>query len=130
MYGVDQFQRHADRRSVPLIIDGTDNFPTRYLVNDVCVIQGKPNCYGSIFRFEGQASVFGLSRRPLLSLSLSATARPGRRAKLRRRWRVGRVARDHRHDSSDRGDQNHPRQGETLSGRLLLFDASICGFAK
>ena len=41
-----------------LIIDGTDNFPTRYLVNDVCVLSGKPNVYGSIFRFEGQASVF------------------------------------------------------------------------
>jgi adenylyltransferase/sulfurtransferase len=41
-----------------LIIDGTDNFPTRYLVNDVSVLLGKPNVYGSIFRFEGQASVF------------------------------------------------------------------------
>jgi adenylyltransferase/sulfurtransferase len=41
-----------------MIIDGTDNFPTRYLVNDVCVLQGKPNVYGSIFRFEGQVSVF------------------------------------------------------------------------
>ncbi|MBI4499637.1 MAG: molybdopterin-synthase adenylyltransferase MoeB [Gemmatimonadetes bacterium] len=41
-----------------VIIDGTDNFPTRYLVNDVCVLLGKPNVYGSIFRFEGQASVF------------------------------------------------------------------------
>lgn len=41
-----------------LVIDGTDNFPTRYLVNDACVLSGKPNVYGSIFRFEGQASVF------------------------------------------------------------------------
>src|SRR5262245_50870048 len=41
-----------------IIIDGTDNFPTRYLVNDVCVILKKPNVYGSIFRFEGQATVF------------------------------------------------------------------------
>jgi sulfur-carrier protein adenylyltransferase/sulfurtransferase len=41
-----------------MIVDGTDNFPTRYLVNDVCVFQGKPNVYGSIFRFEGQVSVF------------------------------------------------------------------------
>jgi len=41
-----------------LIIDGTDNFPTRYLTNDACVLLGKPNVYGSIFRFEGQASVF------------------------------------------------------------------------
>jgi sulfur-carrier protein adenylyltransferase/sulfurtransferase len=41
-----------------IVVDGTDNFPTRYLVNDACVILGKPNVYGSIFRFEGQASVF------------------------------------------------------------------------
>jgi adenylyltransferase/sulfurtransferase len=41
-----------------LIVDGTDNFPTRYLVNDACVLLGKPNVYGSIFRFDGQASVF------------------------------------------------------------------------
>ena len=41
-----------------VIADGTDNFPTRYLVNDACVLLGKPNAYGSIFRFEGQASVF------------------------------------------------------------------------
>jgi molybdopterin/thiamine biosynthesis adenylyltransferase/rhodanese-related sulfurtransferase/molybdopterin converting factor small subunit len=41
-----------------IVVDGTDNFPTRYLVNDACVLSGKPNVYGSIFRFEGQASVF------------------------------------------------------------------------
>ena len=41
-----------------VVIDGSDNFPTRYLVNDACVLAGKPNAYGSIFRFEGQASVF------------------------------------------------------------------------
>ena len=47
-----------------LLIDGTDNFPTRYLVNDVCVLTGKPNVYGSIFRFEGQVSVFWAERGP------------------------------------------------------------------
>ncbi len=47
-----------------LIIDGTDNFPTRYLVNDVCVLTGKPNVYGSIFRFEGQVSVFWAEEGP------------------------------------------------------------------
>ena len=45
-----------------LVADGTDNFPTRYLVNDACVLTGKPNVYGSIFRFEGQASVFWAAR--------------------------------------------------------------------
>ena len=45
-------------RNYDIIVDGTDNFPTRYLVNDACVLTRKPNIYGSIFRFEGQASVF------------------------------------------------------------------------
>jgi adenylyltransferase/sulfurtransferase len=47
-----------------LVIDGTDNFPTRYLVNDACVLLGKPNVYGSIFRFEGQATVFAYEGGP------------------------------------------------------------------
>ncbi|MCS6846425.1 MAG: molybdopterin-synthase adenylyltransferase MoeB [Anaerolineae bacterium] len=47
-----------------VIVDGTDNFPTRYLVNDACVLLGKPNVYGSIFRFEGQASVFWAKHGP------------------------------------------------------------------
>lgn len=47
-----------------VIIDGTDNFPTRYLVNDACVLLGKPNVYGSIFRFEGQVSVFHAAEGP------------------------------------------------------------------
>jgi adenylyltransferase/sulfurtransferase len=47
-----------------VILDGTDNFPTRYLVNDACVLTGKPNTYGSIFRFEGQASVFATKDGP------------------------------------------------------------------
>jgi adenylyltransferase/sulfurtransferase len=47
-----------------IVADGTDNFPTRYLVNDACVLLGKPNAYGSIFRFEGQASVFATKEGP------------------------------------------------------------------
>ena len=51
-------------RGYDLVIDGTDNFPTRYLVNDVCVMLGIPNVYGSIFRFDGQVSVFDASDGP------------------------------------------------------------------
>ena len=51
-------------REFDIIADGTDNFPTRYLVNDACVLTGKPNVYGSIFRFEGQASVFATKDGP------------------------------------------------------------------
>jgi sulfur-carrier protein adenylyltransferase/sulfurtransferase len=47
-----------------IVIDGTDNFPTRYLTNDLCVLSGKPNVYGSIFRFDGQVSVFDARRGP------------------------------------------------------------------
>ena len=47
-----------------VIVDGTDNFPTRYLVNDACVISGKPNVYGSIFKFEGQCTVFNYGDGP------------------------------------------------------------------
>jgi adenylyltransferase/sulfurtransferase len=51
-------------RDYDVILDGTDNFPTRYLVNDACVLTGRPNAYGSIFRFEGQASVFATKEGP------------------------------------------------------------------
>jgi adenylyltransferase/sulfurtransferase len=51
-------------RDYDMVIDGTDNFPTRYLVNDACVLSGKPNVYGSIFRFEGQATVFAYKGGP------------------------------------------------------------------
>ena len=49
-------------REYDMVVDGTDNFPTRYLVNDACVLTGKANVYGSTFRFEGQASVFWAAR--------------------------------------------------------------------
>ncbi|MET0398354.1 MAG: molybdopterin-synthase adenylyltransferase MoeB [Longimicrobiaceae bacterium] len=51
-------------REYDVVVDGTDNFPTRYLVNDACVLTGKPNVYGSILRWEGQASVFWAERGP------------------------------------------------------------------
>ncbi len=51
-------------RGYDVVVDGSDNFPTRYLVNDLCALLGKPNVYGSVFRFEGQASVFDARRGP------------------------------------------------------------------
>ncbi len=66
MYDEPFTSENAMRIAEPygLIIDGTDNFPTRYLVNDLCVLTGKANVYGSIFRFEGQVSVFWAERGP------------------------------------------------------------------
>jgi adenylyltransferase/sulfurtransferase len=51
-------------RGFDVVLDGSDNFPTRYLVNDACVLLGKPDVYGAVFRFEGQASVFDAARGP------------------------------------------------------------------
>jgi adenylyltransferase/sulfurtransferase len=59
------------------VVDGTDNFPTRYLVNDACVLLGKPNVYGSIFRFEGQASVFYAKEGPCYRCLYSEPPPPG-----------------------------------------------------
>jgi adenylyltransferase/sulfurtransferase len=59
------------------VVDGTDNFPTRYLVNDTCVLLGKPNVYGSIFRFEGQNSVFWAERGPCYRCLYAEPPPPG-----------------------------------------------------
>jgi molybdopterin/thiamine biosynthesis adenylyltransferase/rhodanese-related sulfurtransferase len=68
---IDAYQTRLDSSNAlellaeyDIVVDGTDNFPTRYLTNDACVLLGKPNVHGSIFRFEGQASVFDASRGP------------------------------------------------------------------
>jgi sulfur-carrier protein adenylyltransferase/sulfurtransferase len=63
-------------RDYDIIVDGTDNFPTRYLVNDACVLLGKPNVYGSIFRFEGRRRFSDIPR-ALLPLPLSRAAPAG-----------------------------------------------------
>jgi len=60
-----------------IVADGTDNFPTRYLVNDACVLTHKPNVYGSIFRFEGQASVFATEEGPCYRCLYPETPPPG-----------------------------------------------------
>jgi sulfur-carrier protein adenylyltransferase/sulfurtransferase len=64
-------------REYDIVVDGTDNFPTRYLVNDACVLLGKPNVYGSIFRFEGQASLFYAERGPCYRCLYSEPPPPG-----------------------------------------------------
>jgi sulfur-carrier protein adenylyltransferase/sulfurtransferase len=110
-------------REYDIIVDGTDNFPTRYLVNDACVLLGKPNVYGSIFRFEGQASVFYSRQGPCYRCLYSEPPPPGLvpscaeggvlgvlpgiigciQALETIKWIIG--------------------AGDSLVGRLLLFDA-------
>lgn len=84
-----------------IIVDGTDNFPTRYLVNDACVLLGKPNVYGSIFRFEGQATVFNYDDGPNYRDLYPEPPPTWTGALLRGGWCTGHSARDHRRDSSD-----------------------------
>jgi molybdopterin/thiamine biosynthesis adenylyltransferase/rhodanese-related sulfurtransferase/molybdopterin converting factor small subunit len=106
-----------------IVVDGSDNFPTRYLVNDACVLLGKPNVYGSIFRFEGQASVFYAKEGPCYRCLYAEPPPPGLvpscaeggvlgvlpgiigsiQALETIKWIIG--------------------AGESLVGRLLLFDA-------
>ena len=64
-------------REYDIVVDGTDNFPTRYLVNDACVLLDKPNVYGSIFRFEGQASLFYAAKGPCYRCLYSEPPPPG-----------------------------------------------------
>jgi len=64
-------------KNFDVIVDGTDNFPTRYLINDACVLLGKPNVYGSIFRFEGQVTVFDAQRGPCYRCLYPAPPPPG-----------------------------------------------------
>jgi molybdopterin/thiamine biosynthesis adenylyltransferase/rhodanese-related sulfurtransferase/molybdopterin converting factor small subunit len=64
-------------RGFDIVADGTDNFPTRYLVNDACVLTGKPNVYASIFRFEGQASVFWAKKGPCYRCLYAEPPPPG-----------------------------------------------------
>ena len=59
-----------------IVVDGTDNFPTRYLVNDACVLLGKPNVYGSIFRFEGQATIFATRAAPAIAACIPSRLLP------------------------------------------------------
>ena len=125
---IDTFETHLTSENAldilkdyDIIVDGTDNFPTRYLVNDACVLLGKPNVYGSIFRFEGQITVFGSPGRPLLPLPLSRAASAGTCAVLRRRRSAGRAAGNRRHDPGGRNAEAHHRQG-----RASRSDACCC----
>ena len=112
-----------------VIVDGADNFPTRYLVNDACVLLGKPNAYGAIFRFEGQASVFAAKDGPCYRCLLPGAAAARRGAVLRRGRRLGRAARPHRDDPGHRGHQaDHRDRRDASIGRLMVYDALRMAF--
>ena len=92
-----------------VILDGTDNFPTRYLVNDACVLLGKPNAYGSIFRFEGQASVFATKDGPCYRCLYPEPPPPGLVPSCAEGGVFGVLPGIIGVDSGDRDDQADPR---------------------
>ena len=92
-----------------VVLDGADNFPTRYLVNDACVLLGKPNAFGAIFRFEGQASVFAAKNGPCYRCLYPEPPPPGLVPSCAEAGVLRRPARHHRHHPGHRGDQADPR---------------------
>ncbi len=107
-----------------LVCDGTDNFPTRYLVNDACVLLGKPNVYGSIFRFEGQATVFNLDENsPNYRDLFPEPPPPGMVPSCAEGGVVGVLPGIIGVIQATEAVKIITGIGTTLSGRLLLFDA-------
>lgn len=111
-------------RPYDLVCDGTDNFPTRYLVNDACVLLGKPNVYGSIFRFEGQATVFNLNAEsPNYRDLFPEPPPPGMVPSCAEGGVVGVLPGIIGVIQATEAVKIITGIGTTLSGRLLLFDA-------
>jgi sulfur-carrier protein adenylyltransferase/sulfurtransferase len=111
-------------RPYDLVCDGTDNFPTRYLVNDACVLLGKPNVYGSIFRFEGQATVFNLdAESPNYRDLFPEPPPPGMVPSCAEGGVVGVLPGIIGVIQATEAVKIITGIGTTLSGRLLLFDA-------
>ncbi|MGD8698949.1 MAG: molybdopterin-synthase adenylyltransferase MoeB [Gemmatimonadales bacterium] len=106
-----------------VVVDGTDNFPTRYLVNDACVLLGKPNVYGSIFRFEGQASVFFAARGPCYRCLFREPPPPGLVPSCAEAGVLGVLPGIIGAIQANEAIKLILEQGDPLIGRLLLFDA-------
>jgi adenylyltransferase/sulfurtransferase len=133
---------HIDRYEVPLdssnaleilepydlVIDGTDNFPTRYLVNDACVILKKPNVYGSIFRFEGQASVFAYPGGPCYRCLYPEPPPPGLVPSCAEGGVLGILPGVIGLIQATEAVKLILGAGEPLVGRLLLYDALAMRF--
>ena len=110
-------------RNFDLVVDGSDNFPTRYLVNDACVLLGKPNVYGSIFRFEGQASVFAVPEGPCYRCLYAEPPPAGLVPSCAEGGVLGVLPGIVGSIQALEAIKLILRRGEPLVGRLLLFDA-------
>ncbi|MEN9787712.1 MAG: hypothetical protein RLZZ299_2976 [Pseudomonadota bacterium] len=111
-----------------VVVDGSDNFPTRYLVDDACVLLGKPNVYGSIHRFEGQASVFNLDGGPTYRDLYPQPPLPGAVPSCAEAGVFGVLPGIIGSIQAVETLKILLGIGETLSGRLLLFDALAMRF--
>ena len=110
-------------RDYDIVADGTDNFPTRYLVNDACVLLGKPNVYGSIFRFEGQATVFYAKEGPCYRCLYPEPPPPGMVPSCAEGGVLGVLPGIVGSIQALETIKLILGRGRTLIGRLLLFDA-------
>src|ERR1051325_10541230 len=115
-------------REFDIVADGTDNFPTRYLVNDACVLLGKPNVYGSIFRFEGQASVFYAKEGPCYRCLYAEPPPPGLVPSCAEGGVLGVLPGIIGVIQAIETVKLILGKGESLIGRLLLFDALKMSF--
>lgn len=110
-------------RQYDIVADGTDNFPTRYLVNDACVLLKKPNVYGSIFRFEGQASVFAIEDGPCYRCLYPEPPPPGLVPSCAEGGVLGILPGVVGLIQATEVIKLILGKGETLKGRLVLYDA-------
>ena len=115
-------------RDYDVIVDGADNFPTRYLVNDACVLLGKPNAYGSIFRFDGQASVFAVKGGPCYRCLYPEPPPPGLVPSCAEGGVLGVLPGVIGTIQATEAIKLIIGAGESLVGRLLLFDALQMSF--
>ena len=115
-------------RDFDIIVDGTDNFPTRYLVNDACVLLGKPNVYGSIFRFEGQVTIFGMPGGPCYRCLYPEPPPPGLVPSCAEGGVLGVLPGIVGSIQAMETIKLILGSGRNLTGRLLLFDALEMGF--
>ncbi|MBV9464351.1 MAG: molybdopterin-synthase adenylyltransferase MoeB [Verrucomicrobiae bacterium] len=113
-----------------IVIDGTDNFPTRYLVNDVCVLLKKPNVYGSIFRFEGQVSVFDATKGPCYRCLYPEPPPPGSVPSCAEGGVLGMICGVIGTLQAVECVKLILGRGEPLVGRLLLYDSLRGEFRK
>ena len=111
-----------------IIVDGTDNFPTRYLVNDACVLLGKPNVYGSIFRFEGQVTVFGMPEGPCYRCLYPEPPPPGLVPSCAEGGVLGVLPGIIGSLQAMETIKLILGRGDSLEGRLVLFDALAMKF--